>query len=171
MKKKDAPVDKLAETSVDELKLIALIHSGFAGLAAAAIVEISTRENYNTLLLIAVASFAIAIPISLLVVILINYRLMIRSKLGSSKKVQFWPKSWVVQGLRYISYSTGFIGFLALFWNIHAYIGSAFLITSMVAIAVGLAAEYFKSKMLEKEPAGDMERAVMDKSITSEPDS
>ncbi len=47
MNKKNAPIDKLAETTKDELKLDILIHSGLAGVTAAAIFEISTRAQFT----------------------------------------------------------------------------------------------------------------------------
>lgn len=148
-------VDPLNGISDEDLKLIILIHSAFAGASVAAVVEMGGREQLGLPLLVSLACFAIAIPFSLLVVLLLRYRLLERARIGEAERLQirYWPNSWYIQAFRYVAYTTCFGGFLALFWNYHAIIGLIFLFTSLVAFCIALAAEYYKPRQAISKPA------------------
>ena len=148
-------VDHLNEISDEDLKLIILIHSALAGASVAAVIQISGRELTSLPLLVALSCFAITIPFSLLVILLLNYRLLERARWGKAERhrIQYWPSSFFLQIFRYITYTASFGGFLALFWNFHAVIGLIFLVTSAIAMGTALAGENYWSRQADQEPA------------------
>ena len=148
--------DPLNDISTEDLKFIILTHSAIAGAGVAAVVQISSREQVTLPLLVSLACFAIAIPFTLLVVLLINYRLFERARWGEAerRRIRSWPNSQIVQAFRYLTYTACFGGFLAIFWSFHAVIALIFLISVAIALGVALAAENFKSRQSITHPAG-----------------
>lgn len=146
-------VDPLRDISNEDLKLIVLVHSALAGASFAAVVEIGNRDPLGGPLLLSLACFAVSIPVSLLVVLLLNYRILERARSQEDGRlpIRHWPSSWFVQAFRYIAYVGCYGGFLALFWSFHAFIGLLFLATSAAAFGVALAAESHKSRQAYPE--------------------
>ncbi len=156
MNKKEPRVDPLDEASDEELKLVSLIHSALAGVCVAAVMEISTREQYNTYILISQASFAITIPFTLLVVLLLRYRALVKAKFNRGVLIRYWPNSTTIQNFRSVTYITGFIGFLAIFLNFHMLIGIIFFLSSMITFVVAWNAETAKSKQIKMKASDDV---------------
>ncbi len=89
---------------------------------------------------------------------------MLRGKFSGEKRhlIHYWPGSWFVQAFRYISYGTGFMGFLSLFLNFHSLIGIIFLISSVIVMAIAVSAENYKSRQIRQSSAADEQSTSMD---------
>jgi nitrate/nitrite transporter NarK len=154
--------DPLNTISGEDLRLMTIIHSAIAGASVAAVVQISGREQLNMPLYVALACFAVALPISLMIILLLNYRAqeLIRSDDVERKRRNYWPSSWAIQAFRYLTYVACFGGFLGIFWNFHAVIGLIFLLSGSLAFAIAYAAERNKANPPQPEPAIDEEGGV-----------
>ena len=112
---------------IAERRVVTLIHSAIAGASIAAALELASRETHPPLLLFSLASFAIAIPAALALVILSQ----VINELGKQYipnggvENQFWPELTVV--LAVVDQVACYLGFLGIFSYFHWIIGMIFL--------------------------------------------
>lgn len=123
---------KKNRSSIAERRVI-LIHSAIAGASIAATLELASRETHPPLLLFSLASFAIAIPAALALVILsqVIYELGKQYVANGGIENQSWPALSFV--LAVVDQVACYLGFLAIFWYFHWIIGTIFLAATVIA--------------------------------------
>ena len=121
------------KSAIAERRVIVLIHSAIAGASIAATLELASRETHPPLLLFSLASFAIAIPAALALVILsqVIYELGKQYVANGGIENQSWPALSFV--LAVVDQVACYLGFLAIFWYFHWIIGTIFLAATVIA--------------------------------------
>jgi hypothetical protein len=126
-----------------DLRMLTVVMGALAGASLAAVVQLASRDRLTTPLLVSAACFAVAIPTSVVTTLMLNYRVLERGQRGAASEPDrpLWPPFRLLLVRRNTAYTACFGGFLGLFWSFHFAVGMRFLVMSVLALAMSLAAE------------------------------
>lgn len=115
-------------------RLGVLVHTAIAGASFAAVIQLSSREKLDQVLILSIFCFVVAIPASVAMVFI--SRLAIPEGMDFSEGSQ-WEKrklpllSYLLPLAEQVSF---FAGVLALFWSFHPIASIMFLVVSFLAL-------------------------------------
>ncbi len=120
--------------NAEEWRLATLVHSAIAGVSLAAIVELANSQALSIWLQAASVLFALALPASVLSVVLLQY-FQARNQTQYVQAVMKHPLwSWISSTLALMAQLACFGGVLSLFWHVHWIAGVTFMSTSLIAV-------------------------------------
>jgi hypothetical protein len=138
-----------------DLRMLTLVMCALAGASLAAVVQLASRDQLSTPLLLSAACFAVAIPTSVVTILMLNYRVLERGPRGAGAEPDqpLWPPFRLLVVWRDTAYTACFGGFLGLFWSFHFVVGLIFLVMSALTLAMSLAAERASDRRRRAHPA------------------